>query len=171
MRLLSLVLVFFSFLASPAVAQQTACEPFQLVGFTTATFDGATGVLGFTQACQAEFTGSRFCTTEEVMDTVTVPGGLVGDAWVRPVFAPTGQPGLLDASGILVLTCEGWLNAESVGIAVTPTGGFLNNMPCSVARPVACCAPVATPEPSAMLLQGSGIAGLWVLAKVSGRVN
>ena len=36
---------------------------FQLVGFTSATFDGSQGVLGFTLACQAEFPGSRMCTS------------------------------------------------------------------------------------------------------------
>jgi hypothetical protein len=78
---------------------------------------------------------------------------------------------LLDVSGQYFATCDTWSSNTANGMAVTPSGSFLTNMSCSVARPVACCAPVAIPEPSAMLLQGSGIAGLFALAKVSGRVN
>jgi hypothetical protein len=113
---------------------------FQLVGFTNETFDGATGVLGFTLACQQEFPNSRFCTTEEVMSTVSVPVGLVGDAWVRPIFISVG----VDASGASgTIACNGWTQPSSRGMTVTPEGGFPSGGDnCDVARPIACCAPV-----------------------------
>ena len=59
---------------------------FQLVGFTSELRTGASGVLNFTLACQAEFPGSRMCTSVEVMETTNVPAGLPPRAWVRPVF-------------------------------------------------------------------------------------
>ena len=53
---------------------------FQLVGFTTAALPGDSGLFAFTLACQAEFLGSRFCTSREVVETVDVPTGLSGNA-------------------------------------------------------------------------------------------
>ena len=53
---------------------------FQLVGFTTAALTGDSGLFAFTLACQAEFVGSRICTSPEVFETVDVPTGLSGDA-------------------------------------------------------------------------------------------
>lgn len=58
-----------------------------LVGFTSATFQGDTGYLGFTTACEAEFPNTRMCASEEVIGTRRIPEGLAGTAWVRPVFA------------------------------------------------------------------------------------
>jgi hypothetical protein len=166
-------------IAAHAGAQST-CAPFQLVGFTSAPFAGGTGVLGLTLACQAEFTGSRMCTSEEVMNTVTVPSPLVGSAWVRPTFVPfaTGNTQIYaqDASGIRGNTsdfsCGGWNPAENDqnGMIVDSNGSF-DSFQCDQPYPVACCAPVpiAVPEPAAMILQGSGVAGLLALAKFSGR--
>ncbi|MCK5364515.1 MAG: hypothetical protein KAR22_16180, partial [Gammaproteobacteria bacterium] len=51
---------------------------FQLVGFTTAALPGDSGLFAFTLACQAEFFGSRICTSREVFETVDVPTGLRG---------------------------------------------------------------------------------------------
>ena len=87
---------------------------FQLVGFTSTTHTGDEGVLRFTLACQAEFAGSRMCSSQEVLDTTDVPSGLGGYAWVRTTFQPTGSL-KLDASGFYDaigsptegLTCEG----------------------------------------------------------------
>jgi len=131
------------------------CSPFQLVGFTTATFTGGQGVLGFTTACQAEFPGSRMCTSVEVMETTTLPSGLpAGEAWVRPV-TPVGLPGaVVDASGSEAnadaLSCGGWSQSTSGtnGLVVDGSGRFRSTTRsptgmegCHVARAVACCAP------------------------------
>lgn len=123
---------------------------FQLVGFTTATFTGGQGVLGFTLACQQQFANSRMCTSLEILETTKVPAGLAGEAWVRPSFAP-GANNVMDASGIssdgLGLTCFGWslgLNGIS-GLVVDGAGRFHTSVfqslsYCDSARAVACCA-------------------------------
>ena len=116
---------------------------FQLVGFTEATYLGNTGILGFTLACQAEFAESRFCTSEEVINTTDVPVGLIGSAWVRPKFKPTGSTSNVDESGarggILQMSCAGWTNEFREGLTVSDVGGFIEGQ-CTTPRPVACCA-------------------------------
>jgi hypothetical protein len=66
-----------------------------------------------------------------------------------------------------------WANNSggSTGLTVESDGSFENNEACDEVLHVACCAPVpiAVPEPSAMLLQGSGVAGLLAFAKIGGR--
>jgi len=114
---------------------------FQLVGFTTATFLGTEGSLGFTRACDAEFPSSRWCTSAEVLDSVSLPA-LSGEAWVRGVFIganayePVEVTGLLENAGWL--TCNYWSNPASTGFTVSAAGKF-DRMPCSVPRSVACC--------------------------------
>ena len=75
----------------------------QLVGFTTAGFQGDEGVLGYTRACQQEFPESRMCTSVEVLETTDVPA-LSGDAWVRPV-SQVSDSVALDASGVKSDSC------------------------------------------------------------------
>ncbi len=72
-------------LATTATAQ-TLVPRVELVGFTTAIFKGGTigGVFPATLQCQAEFPGSRICSEQEIINTVNVPVGLVGSAWVGP---------------------------------------------------------------------------------------
>lgn len=139
-------------LALPASAQQ-ACSDFELVGFTSTTHLGGTGVLGLTVACQAEFSDSRMCTSVEVMQTVNVPGGLTGNAWVRPVFVPTIDTRTSDASGVEssgsttpYLTCNGWTGAFQ-GLTVNSDGGFSKVDCATTPLAVACC---AAPPASAM---------------------
>ena len=101
-------------------------EEFVLVGFTSTTHLGDTGVLGFTQACNAEFSDSRMCTSVEVMETVDVPGGLSGNAWVRPValFADSSSSEATDASGQFSSSCSGWSNTFGSGLSVSGSGQF-----------------------------------------------
>ena len=146
--------------ASPAWKRGLVPPRFQLVGFTSAAFTGGQGVLGFTNACQAEsFPGSRMCSSIEVMETVAVRSGLTGDAWVRPTFQPTGG-NTLDASGRntnpAYLTCDSWRGGQLgprtdnwgrvspsalTGLSVSAAGVFVLQG-CGVAQSVACCAPV-----------------------------
>ena len=137
---------------SPDCSAPLASTTLQLVGFTDATFPADTGVLGFTLACQAEFAGSRMCTSNEAMNTLAVPSGLVDRAWVRPSFVPisTGVSGtkVHDASGVrgsVGLSCEGWsvrsASGQFAGLNVGATGRF-GGGPCDAVRSVACCAPV-----------------------------
>lgn len=120
---------------------------FQLVGFTSTTYTGDTGVLGFTLACQAEFPGSRMCTTEEVMETTLVPANPSSEAWVRPAFQGYSDPIALDASGFRAhpheLSCRGWASASSstyFGIYLDSSGHIKDSGACSQPRSVSCCA-------------------------------
>ncbi len=82
------------------VINQTVSEQsrFQLVGFTTAIYDGNLGgVFGFTNKCQLEFPDSRWCTMNEVITTTSIPTGLTGKAWIGSEIITTrlngcGQP-------------------------------------------------------------------------------
>ncbi len=56
-----------------------------VVGFTTATLTGDSGVFARTAACQAEFPNTRVCTSREVLLSRRVPAGLTGTAWVQPM--------------------------------------------------------------------------------------
>ena len=123
---------------------------FQLVGFTTATFTGGEGVLGFTLACQAEFPGSRMCSSVEVMGTTVVPASLTGEAWVRPVMVPfalaSGGAHVLDAAGIVgspsQIGCDGWRTGTgNTGLSIYADGRF-TRLACYTPRAVTCCAPV-----------------------------
>jgi len=128
----------------------TSSQParFQLVGTTSATFEGDRGVLRFTLACQGQFgAGSRMCESREVLETTDVPTGL-SESWVRPTFAGFAGANnflLLDASGIteepVTMSCDGWRSNESSrrGLTVSPFGQFESRL-CNSPVGVACCA-------------------------------
>lgn len=127
--------------------------PRQLVGLTIATLSGDAGVLAFTQACQKEFPATRFCTSEEIIRTTSVPAGLSGSAWV--LFSPVGSSGtgaVFDASGQWgtgsSFTCAGWSDSGSISnpysgltVAFGARYGAFSPQVCSEARRVACCGP------------------------------
>ena len=136
---------------------------YQLVGFTTETFDGADGVLTMTQGCQVEFgEHARMCNTVEIMETVNIPSSVMARsttyAWVRPVLVP-GSFYDTDASGLstegpsgswlLHLSCKGWRFHSVLGVSLTGmtvrggyrAGGFSLD-DCPSHREVACCSNV-----------------------------
>lgn len=120
---------------------------FQLAGFTSTLHLGDTGVLGLTLACQAEFPGSRMCTSEEVMETTSVPATLSGEAWVRPVYgaAMDDYRFLETASGHLgypgnSLACRGWTMGNETGLFLDAAGRLFGSGQCSQPRAVSCCA-------------------------------
>jgi len=65
-----------------------ACETlrWQLVGFTAATVIGTAGSLEFTRMCDAEFAGSRWCTSAELLASTNLPAtsGEAGQSSGRP---------------------------------------------------------------------------------------
>ncbi len=136
---------------TPACPPRPASAIFQLVGFTSQRLVGTAGVLAFTLACQSAFPGSRMCSSEEIVQTVTVPSGLSGGAWVRPTFQPIatqddrGYAIAADISGLAAfptsLTCTGWSLPFYHGLSVTAAGQFSTSL-CEESRAVACCAPV-----------------------------
>ncbi len=120
----------------------------QLVGFTEAQHPGDVRLFGLTRACQAEFPGSRLCSSVEVMETAAIPDGLEGNAWVRPSFVSAIDRSVLDASGLVLLggppsNCDQWKASGSTGIIVDSNGNFSSGPAarCSQPRSVACCAP------------------------------
>ena len=122
----------------------------QLVGFTQSTQTGDATVFGLTKSCQSEFPGSRVCSSIEVLETTRVPGGLEGDAWVRPTFVASIDRSMVDASGLVLLggpasNCDQWKGTASTGLVVDASGIFHSGSRarCSEAHAVACCAPAS----------------------------
>jgi hypothetical protein len=123
------------------VLNECGAEPsFQLIGFTTASL-AATGVLALTSACQAEFAGTRVCSSEEILKTRSVPAALSGVAWVVPVIRSDGY----DVSGAGFVSgsrtdtsCDGWSLPGSVALTVSATGAFALRL-CTDPAAVACC--------------------------------
>jgi hypothetical protein len=152
MRQLSFIVALVLGLAISAAHAGSFPDPYQLVGFTSATFPGNGGVRTFTQACQADFgAAARMCESAEVLKTVVWPTSLTGTAWVMPTFVPGDTT--LDASGVAnnaaSLTCAAWSyngNNQS-GLHVDANGVMSSSADCSVARSVACCMPVRLPKP------------------------
>jgi len=173
-------LLFVLLLVAGAASAQT--NPYQLKGFTAATFPGNAGVLAFTAACQAEFgTAARMCASVEVLQTVVIPGGLSGAAWVRPVFEPlavtsSGSGASIlyaaDASGVSAaapnLACAGWSEGVITAGLIVDALGHFSGASCSSIRPVSCCAPIPLPEPTSMLMNGVGFAAVVLLSSSKG---
>lgn len=136
------------------VANPTACGQgrFQLVGFTSATYTGDLGgPFGATQKCQIEFPASRMCERREVFETVTLPQGLTGNAWIRlePVFEVFSAScdqyrrasyihRTIDVNGTVTSETQ---RVFSDGILVSENGAVVNwGAACDAERPIACCA-------------------------------
>ncbi len=181
LAVLALLLTAALLAATPTTAQaQTCTKQFQMMGFSNQTVNGNAGVFGMTEACQASFPASRMCTSEEVMNTVTIPDLDAQNAWVRPAIKPIGTGGLAviaDASGSDSadgnansvpgdLTCRGWTRTNNYnGLTVNDSGGFMPQS-CSGARPVACCSLIPVPEPPMAAIQGGAMAALASLSAV-----
>lgn len=129
---------------------------FQLIGFTDAltTAGGVSrGLFALTDTCQSEFAGeTRICTTEEVLDTVSIPDQVraLRDfdwAWVRPsirAYTDAVRPLAVDVSGISGspehLSCLAFESGSGRGLVVSPRG-IVNTSGCAHLRRVACCGP------------------------------
>jgi hypothetical protein len=157
MRVLITSAAILSLMAGVATtAGAQTVKAFQLVGFTSGGLPADTGVIGFTEACQAEFETSRMCTDAEVAQTVDIPALPSATAWVMPVFL---------GDGTLQFACLGWTSITSGenGIGVDNRGRF-EIARCDGIKRVACCSLLAVPEPSLSLLQGTAAATLGTLA-------
>lgn len=95
----------------------------QLVGFTQALVNGSVGIMAINAACDAEHEGSRWCTTEEMVEVATqLPLDLpvaAESAWVRPVFVPvawsTSSPRVYDVTGMGMQADHAMCNARRSG--------------------------------------------------------
>lgn len=156
---------------------------FQLVGFTSQEVRGSEGRFTFNEVCQAQWEGTRMCTTQEVIQTVEVPVLGEGPALVQAV--PISASGsLIDASGISLgsfryNTCVDWSSDNGSPLVVTNTGHIQEDesgyrpscgvdsgaFQCSCPLPVACCGLVPiTPQPP----PSAASVPLWVLPLATG---
>ena len=114
---------------------------FQLVGFTTQTFDGSRGILNLTLACQNEIPASRICTADDVRLTINVPQAPgAGFAWIDVPPSRELQRTRVDEAA----NCRGWRSSASAdsGMAMdldAAYGSFVHRT-CDQALRVACCA-------------------------------
>jgi hypothetical protein len=139
--------------AGPSGSQARA----NLVGFSTATFTGSAGLLAFSLACQADFPGSRVCTSLDIAESTALPTALTGLAWVRPAALPSGtSSSIIDLASLREGSgqhCGSWTNGSdsNFGLVVVlqsstanlpelaPYSGLLTER-CNVSLPAACCA-------------------------------
>jgi len=113
------------------------------VGTTTATTNGAfatSTLIGYqagNDMCVAEFSGSHFCRTDEIIYTIATKSisNFAGTAWIAE-----GPPGYTYDSN----DCNGWATSSSLALGaywlMNSNGGgagWLVN--CSMTKPVACC--------------------------------
>jgi len=127
---------------SPGAGHAEQCSAtYELVGFSSAMFNGGRGMFTYTRACQEDFGWqARMCESQEVLRTTDLPADLVGSAWLRPSSLPdmSGVPGSAQ-----LLTCTGWVGTGS-GLTVDDTGGF-SSRDCTTPQAIACCVPTQVP--------------------------
>lgn len=163
----SLAGVTLAFALFTAAAPAQAEKAFQLVGFTSSTFNGAAGLLLMSRSCSIQYPASRMCSTTEVAQTAVFPDvGLPPStfAWVRSdkVSASLGSvSGSLIIDAVQATSCRGWSTDEATsdGLAVGGEGSFVER-DCSSTIPVACCALIAVPEPPQSMLEPAAGAAL-----------
>ncbi len=143
--------------STPVTVQNTPNQTVsrQMVGITTERKAMSEGIIALNNACNAEFQGSRMCTSVEILDSVV--DFETTTAWVRPVLKPVSlflnaisppRPVQFDAgSGFFnvnrqtSLNCEGYTRFGGTGIAVVDNGRF-TKASCESTLRVACCATV-----------------------------
>ena len=122
-------------------------QVFEFVGLSNTSHNGGEGVLNYNTACANAFSGSRMCTTEEVLETISPPLA-TGNSWVRPVFVPhqlSGQTLDISGAGASNLgnrSCLGWSSSAPIQFGtVLQQPGRILTATCDSTIPVACCAP------------------------------
>lgn len=128
---------------------------FQFVGVTQKKYSGGFhGILGFNKICGTQFPGSRMCSTEDLMNTTTLPDVDRIEAWLRPKLIGKTESGTeTDATGFVGengLSCNGWNARDSkvTGMVMRYDPRYdddrfprLLTYKCSSRAQVACCAP------------------------------
>jgi hypothetical protein len=113
----------------------------KFLGFTDIAADGKTGVMELNRLCQAQFSGSRMCTTREIMNTVNTGHKIpfAGWAWVKNVYNNPGDEFLSGSSGGQ-LSCWGWSSNASFdkGLAINGDSNF-SQQKCNLLLNVSCC--------------------------------
>ncbi len=124
------------------------------LGPSEGTGDGATGILGFNELCQAAYgDDARFCTSRDVLRSGSPPADRNVQQWIMPTIVGS----VIDPiEGILViditgrssslslrrreLSCQGWSEAVDTvfGLTMTSKGSF-STLHCASDLPAACC--------------------------------
>ena len=126
--------------------QGVAAPEFRFVGLGNPTL-GSAGIDDLNAACDAAHTGSRMCSSLEILKSPVIQT-FSASVWLRPdIVGVDGAGNAVDASGLTFpsarLTCDGWKNGSGFsGLALIPNGGF-NILACDATRNVACCGPVS----------------------------
>ena len=114
-----------------------------LQGKTASSYDGNvtsgldTGYVAINDICNAEYAGSHFCQTDEVLNTINSEdiSGFSGTAWVAE-----GPPGYIANAN----DCIGFTNNNPTSLGsfwefLNTNGGQGWLVNCSVTKPIACC--------------------------------
>jgi hypothetical protein len=183
MHTVVIISVLIAGVVGNAAEAQVSCSEAELAGFTSARYTGDfNGIFNTTAACQAKFgPDTRMCTSNDVMNTLNIPGGMSGEAWVRPVSVD----GTVDASGISSvsgLNCTLWNSSSgSASGLVTNGNGWFWVRACDSHLAVACCTVTqahVSPTPvggqfagaTFFVLLVSGASLLWTRRQAAGQV-
>ena len=109
-------------------------------GFSSATVLTNIGYLGMNNACKATYTGSRMCTSEEVIgdsNVTSLPAG--ANAWVRPLMQESGS--IDKTSNTNAWSCKSWSSTQSTGLGLVVNSSLsFSNYSCNFTfLYVACC--------------------------------
>jgi hypothetical protein len=113
----------------------------KFLGFTDVAVDGKTGIMELNRLCNAQFSGSRICTTREIMND-TNPNQrfpFAGWAWVKSIFNNPADEFLSGSSGGQ-LSCLGWSSNASFdrGLAINSHSNF-SQQKCNLLLNISCC--------------------------------
>ena len=113
-------------------------------GFSGDSVTGDQGIRQLQAACNATFTSSKICTSEEYTNSVYNPGAsnLAGEAWLLPATLSASSSKIRDSiTGKIYSSGElsfGGYSSTGNGLVVSAIGE-MNTGSCSDAIPVACC--------------------------------
>jgi hypothetical protein len=127
-------------------------EAAEFAGFTTLSYTGAQGGRqNMNEICATEFGDAHLCHVSEYYLSNSATPYPAGGAWLDPSVSEVGGGNgysiIVNVSSSLLgiyggssttFACSGWTTAAS-GTNGTVVGGSSTTMPCSVARPLACC--------------------------------
>ena len=119
------------------------------VGVSTSTVDGSVGYFGMNNACEATFTGSRMCSSDDIVNSTNTTNVGSGKAWINPIAIGVGSSStntVYSKQGDYISNCANWTSTGG-GISVSsrgttldlPRGGINYYSSCSESLPVACC--------------------------------
>ncbi|GAA5186013.1 hypothetical protein [Ferrimonas gelatinilytica] len=137
-------------LEAASLTRQTQAE---YVGVSNGTTTGDAGIAGMTQLCQADYPGSRMCTSVEFANSTSFPNLPNNSAFIRPVLGSLSDGDYQNnyvfdsGSGRTLKTtqtsCGGWTvgsvgSSHGFALGINSAGGFMV-LGCANANPVACC--------------------------------